>query len=196
MKNPIIIKGFPQDNSSVIPFGNQPFYSEGFIVRFFKKDGSSWVGNFRVGGTELFGIYNLTNENEILVLAHGECYLIDIENQKLIKEIGGQYDSLIKDSENSFILSNGINVTIINPAGEVWNSGRISWDGIKNLKLDIDTLSGLSYDPMNKNKEWIPFFLNLKTKELKGGSYRQYEFKPISDNVSGVKKKPWWKNFF
>ena len=196
MKNPIILKGFPQDDSFVIPFGNQPFYSEGFVVHFFKNDGSSWIGNFRARGTELFGIYNLTNENEVLVFARGECYLVDIENQKLIKEIGGQYNSLIKDSEETLILSNGTNITTINPSGEIWNSERISWDGIKDLKLDIYTLSGLSYDPMNKNKPWVPFSLNLKTKKLKGGSYQQYELKPISNNVSSVKIKPWWKNFF
>ena len=94
------------------------------------------------------------------------------------------------------ILSNGTNITTINPSGEIWNSERISWDGIKDLKLDIYTLSGLSYDPMNKNKPWVPFSLNLKTKKLKGGSYQQYELKPISNNVSSVKIKPWWKNFF
>jgi hypothetical protein len=175
-------------------FGNQPSYSEGFVVRFFKKDGTSWIGNFGSGSSKVMGIYPLTNKDEVLVFAYGTAYILNIESQKLLKSFGYNYDQLIHTSDGVMILSDFTNITTVAANGGVWHSERISWDGIKDLKLEGNIVSGLSYNPMNKNMEWVPFSLDLKTKELKGGSYNKYEFDPISENVSRMKRKPWWKN--
>jgi hypothetical protein len=54
----------------------------------------------------------------------------------------------------------------------MWVSERISWDGIKDLKVDGSVVSGMAYDPTNKNKEWVEFSVDLQSRAIKGGSYR------------------------
>jgi hypothetical protein len=73
-------------------------------------------------------------------------------------------------------------LTIVEPNGEYWNTERISWDGLKEIKYKNRIVSGLSFDPMYDADEWIEFSYNLDAKTLNGGSFHRY------DN-----RKPWWK---
>ncbi len=54
-----ILKGFPQSGEKIVSYGNQPFHSEGAIIRFFKSDKTTWIGNFNPGYTELTQIERL-----------------------------------------------------------------------------------------------------------------------------------------
>ena len=51
---------------------------------------------------------------------------------------------------------------------------------------------------MYDKEEWVKFVVDLETRKVTGGSYRQYEFKPVGQNVESVHrkqglKKNWWK---
>jgi hypothetical protein len=168
-----LLDGFPQTREVVLSFGNQPSYSQGFVVPFFKKDGTSWVGNFGPGSTKIAGLYPLAQKDMCLVFAHGIAYIVNTESQKLLKSFGYGYEQFIYAPTGAMILSDSTTITSVDTSGNVWHSERISWDGIKDLKLEGKIVAGLSYDPLNKEVEWVPFSLNLETKELKGGSYNK-----------------------
>lgn len=175
-----------------VPVSNddKEFYSQGFVVRFFKSDGSDWVANFELGLGGLSGVYDLPDKpNTFVVFANGTCYFMTPENTKPIKTIKGGFQQLFFSDSHQIILLDFIDVTIIETDGQHWNSERISWDGFKDIKLIGDNLSGLSYDPMDKSNEWIVFVFNIKTKQITGGSYRRYEFTPVSENVESIKRK-------
>ena len=91
----------------------------------------------------------------------------------------------------SILLSDDIGVEIINDKGIEWTSPRISWDGIEDLKLNGNVLTGLSYDPTDEIVEWKTFEINLSTKEIKGSIYKQNY--TISKKLKN--QKPWWKIF-
>ena len=53
---------------------DEPFYSEGFAVRFYKTDGTEWVANFQPGWTDLKTIIKFADTTNLLVIAFGTCY--------------------------------------------------------------------------------------------------------------------------
>ena len=53
-----------------------PFYSEGYVVRFYKKDGTSWVANFNTGWANFSGIYDFPEFERMVIFAFGHCYIM------------------------------------------------------------------------------------------------------------------------
>jgi hypothetical protein len=168
-----ILPGFPQSQERILEFGGQPHYSEGFIVRFRRPDGASWIGNFRRGQTDLNGVYPLSSNSQIMVFADGNGYLLDLGTEKLVREVGHGYcQNVVPSVDGKIVISNLTQIIVIESAGEIWVSERISWDGIKDLRVDGSVVSGMAYDPTNKNKEWVEFSVDLQSHAIKGGSYR------------------------
>lgn len=153
----------------------EAFYSEGFPVRFFRPDGTTWVANFEIGWTDLKGIYQLLGSSNLLVIAGGICYLMNPEDTKPISVFGVGYSSILIADDGRLILQDDISLTIIETSGDYWITERISWDGIKSLKLERDLVWGFSYDPMNSLDEWVVFTIDIKTRVLTGGSYNIYK---------------------
>ena len=164
---------------------NENYFSAGFPIRFFKNDKTNWVANFKPGWTELNEIFEIVNQSNLIVIAGGMFYLMNPENEKPIKAFGGGFERYLKSKNGKIILQDQTDLTVIEPNGEHWSSERISWDGIKNLKLIGNLISGLSYDPMNEENEWVEFELNIENRKVEGGSYRNYEYKKSETK--------WWK---
>lgn len=161
----------------------KPYSQEGFVVRFFKSDGSNWVANFETGWTKLRSVVELDGNENILVVSDGLCYLMSPDSEKPFEVFGIDFTELLDLDSNRSALCGGTDLTILEPDGTYWRSERISWDGFKDLTADGHVVHGLSYDPTNEAKASVPFTYNTITKELKGGSYNRYP----------IVKKPWWK---
>jgi len=164
---------------------NDNYYSEGIAIRFFKSDNTNWVANFKPGWTKLTEIFEIENQNDLIVIAGGMFYLMNPENEKPIKAFGGGFETFLKTKNGKIILQDQIDLTIIEPNNEIWHTERISWDGIKDLKLIKNFVTGLSYDPMDDKDEWVEFKFNIETREIEGGSYKRYEINKM--------KTKWWK---
>jgi len=169
-----ILQGLPPYGPMSIPITHTelPFYSEGFVVRFFNKDGTSWVANFEPGWTELYEVINYPNINKVLVIAGGACYIMDPSSQAPITKFGVLYKSILRVDDGRLILQDVTDVTVIETNLTFWDSERISWDGFQDITLDGHLLKGLSYTPTPQGENWIPFTLNIDTKVLTGGSFR------------------------
>lgn len=160
----------------------KPFYSEGFPVRFYKTDQCEWVANFQPGWTELKQIIEFDKTQDLLIIACGTCYLMNPNETKPIEVFGGFYSAIFKASADRLVLQDQTVLTIIEPDGTHWDTERISWDGLAEIKVENNLVSGLAYNPMHDSDEWVEFKYNLDTKTLTGGSYCSFEY-----------KKPWWK---
>jgi hypothetical protein len=154
-----------------VPKDGEPFYSQGFVVRFYKSDGSEWIANFAGGLDGVSDVYQLQEENKFAVFANGKCYIMSSEHTKPLDCFGIQFDTVFISNHHQLLAVDLTSLTVIEPNGEHWDSDRISWDGFKDLTLCEDILSGFSYDPMNAKKPWVPFTFNLKTRLVTGGSY-------------------------
>ena len=173
---------------------DEPYYSQGLAIRFYKDDNSDWVANFKPGWTGLNAIYEFENQKNVLVIAGGTCFIMNPNESKPIDVFGVGYETVIKTLDGRLILQDITDITIVEPNGEHWDTERISWDGLKDLKLEGNLITGLSFDPMYDKEEWVKFVLDLETRKVTGGSYRQYEFKTVESvhRKQGLKKN-WWK---
>jgi len=160
-----------------------PFYSEGYAVRFYKADQTSWVANFQPGWTLLKSVIDLINSSNVLVIAYGSCYVMNPDDTQPVSVFGVDYHEYFLSENGKVVLQGQTDLTIVEPNGDYWITERISWDGLKELKLENNILIGLSYDPMNDADEWMPFEYNIDKKILTGGSYNRHQFG----------KKSWWK---
>ena len=161
---------------------DEPYYSEGFPVRFYRSDGTNWVANFKPGWTELSEVFDLQGTPNLLVIAFGQCYLMNPEETKPISAFGGAYATAVKVHDGRIVLQDDTGLSIIESDGNYWHSDRISWDGLKISKVEGSVISGLAFDPMYDSDEWVDFTYDLDSKTLIGGSYGQ-----------SLKKRPWWK---
>jgi len=170
-----ILDGLPSYGPMYIPVSEngEQFYSEGFVVRFYKADGSDWVANFKPGWTDCCLVVDYPNSNRIVVIAHGQCYIMTPDEQTPIDTFGVDIKEAITTDDNKIVLLDDIYVMLMDDKGIIWQSERISWDGIKDVQLQDNILTGLSYDPIDRNNEWIPFSVDLETKRVSGGSYRR-----------------------
>ena len=164
----------------------EPFYSEGFVIEF-KNGNKTWIANFQKGLSDLNFTYEFSEER-VLVIAGGEAYFMNPKHKTPIKIFGSNYTKVIIYGQ-TLILSDNASIDFINEIGKMWESPRISFDGIYNLEIKNKILIGKSFDPMNDANEWIDFSINIETKEIRGGSYRKYYL----DSGEPKKKKPWWK---
>jgi hypothetical protein len=153
----------------------EPFYFQGFPVRFYKTDGTEWVANFHPGWTGLNRVIEFENTQNLLVIAFGTCYLMNPNDPKPISVFGAGFSRLYQASRNRLVLQDEISLTVIEPDGSHWNTERISWDGIEDMKVENNIVTGLSYRPMNDPAEWVPFTYDLDTKTLTRGSYHGYD---------------------
>ena len=172
-KNPIRYE-IIEDPYGKIPVlvGDKTLSTKGFQVQFSPPNESSWVGNFARGisDSKLDAVYELSSPI-FLIIAGGTAYIVNTEKKEILNEFGYGYENHVRTEEGGLVLADFTRITMINLDGTFWNSERISFDGIKDLKIQGDVVAGLSYYP--PDKKWIPFSYNLKTKELKDGSYKR-----------------------
>jgi hypothetical protein len=168
-----ILPGLPPYGPMYVNIPERTFSGEGKVIRFYKADGTSWVANFGGGIFGLTQVFDFPERNRLLVIVNGGAYLINPEVEREIEIFGGGIGQVIESPNGNLLCATETDILIIDTGNwHLWRSERISWDGIKDLKLERNILSGMSFDPTNSVQPWSPFSLNIETKEILGGSYR------------------------
>ncbi len=185
-----VLDQLPTHGPMYIPVAEngKKFYSEGYVVKFTKSDGSTWVANFKLGWANCCYTREYKT-GKVLVIANGMGYLMNPDSEIPEKTFGISIREVIPIDDEQLIFADDTKIELFDGSGIVWTSPRISWDGIRNLELNDSFLTGESYDPVNDADTWIDFRVNLVTKEIEGGSYRQH----FTDDGQPIKKKSWWK---
>lgn len=150
-----------------------PYYSAGFPVRFYRSDGTDWVGNFAPGWTKFNAVYELYNTNHLLVIAGGSCYIMDPDKESPVDTYGPDYYGAVQLPDGRTVLHSNLYLTIVGPDGSIWHTERISWDGIKDVCVHENIISGLALaiNSPNYDEEWVEFSYNLDSRELIGKAY-------------------------
>lgn len=188
-----VLNGLPPYGEMYIPISvdKEPFYSEGYVVKFKKSNGEEWIANFRPGWTDCTDIFDFPEHNLAVIIAGGQGYIINPDDQVPKMTFGVTIKNVIQKEDGSLICSDDIHILVLdNKSGELWKSDRISWDGIKDLSLTDDKLRGQTYDPTNSTQPWSHFELDLKNKEIKGGAFQNVETRKENTNTE---KKSWRK---
>jgi hypothetical protein len=167
-----IIEGLPPYGSPAIAFPANGFaqHREGLVVRI-EDAGNEWIGNFQPGLSSFSAVEVLPAAKHVLVVSGGAGYIVDPATQSLVREIGGAIIGLFRyESANLLVVNHqGIAFEAIGATGTVWKTGRISWDGFRNLRFATDEIVGEAWRPFG-SEEWVPFSVNILTGQVEGGA--------------------------
>jgi hypothetical protein len=143
---------------------------EGTVVSFQRRDGSTWVGNFQGGlGTET-AVREHPDSKRVLVIANGALYEVDPERAEPIAES----DCCVTEiwpipSTNTILLARDhIALMLWTAHGRAWDTGRLSWDGFRNVRIAGDRVEGEAWSAPGDS--WSPFRVDLRTGEFSGGA--------------------------
>ncbi|HLY90012.1 MAG TPA: hypothetical protein VKQ27_13605 [Acetobacteraceae bacterium] len=167
-----ILRGLPSYGPIACPFpeDGRGQFREGLAVKFWKKSGATWVGNFQRGFTSFDQVMNYPDGHLVIVIAGGDGYVIDPDLMKQTHKFGGGLTFAIELVDlNLVLIGDNIRVGTFTVDGPGWDSGRISWDGIRNIVVNGSSLSGEAYTPIDDC--WQAFGIDLLTGEVTGAVY-------------------------
>lgn len=182
-----ILPGLPAYGSMPLAFsaggwtGAWGGHREGFVVRFELESREPWVGNFQPGDGGWDGVLDHPNRQHLVVVAHGQGYVVDPEAHQLISTFPGNIQHVVHLPElGALVFSDGLGFEAMRKDGLWWQSPRISWDEIRNIKVEGTILRGEASVPGADGDEWVPFTLDLMTGHCEDGIYKEQMRRSIS----------------
>ena len=165
-----IEQGLPPYGPPALSFPDPDAFSEGLVVSFTTSSGEGWTGNFAKGYGLLDAVRDELGPAAMIVVARGTAYFLDV-GSKAASEITWGVDTIeFVASHNMMVIGNGLWFAAYGPSGRIWQSRRISWDGMRTLEISDQHIRGEAHSPMGP-PEWLPFRLEIASGDVDGGSY-------------------------
>ncbi len=119
------------------------------------------------------GIFACPDADWICVVAGGYAYLADVNRPDSVTLLPGKpVVEVVSAVQEGLLLFVGFQaVTAWSREGKAWETGRLSWEGLRVTGIDGGFLKGLGWDLM-KDVE-VEFSVNLETGEHTGGGWRR-----------------------
>ena len=163
------LPGLPPYGPLARAFGG-PQYREGLVVRFWTTGGETWVGNFHGGHGRAEGVVDHPDNRRVVVLASGQGYVVDPEAPNDVSIFAfGIHEFFALPEFNAILFVDDVELETINKEGRWWRTSRISWDGIRHIKIEGANLYGEAFTPVGEI--WVPFTVDLRTGECAGSAY-------------------------
>ncbi len=121
------------------------------------------------------GVWACPNPEWICVVAGGYAYLIDANDPARWEQLEYRPVTAVRaiagqgSGQGLLIFSGFHSLLAWGRAGKAWQTGRLTWDGIRITEVRGDTLYGLGWE-MKSDRE-LEFEVDLKTGEHRGGGY-------------------------
>ena len=117
------------------------------------------------------GVWSCPDPSWICVAAGGYVYLIDTRTPARWQQVEYRPVTAIRAApDHGILLFSGFHSLLAwGHAGKLWETVRLSWDGVRIISMEGDTLTGLGWD-MRTDQE-LPFEVDLKTGQHRGGGY-------------------------
>lgn len=166
-----VLPGLPPygELPKLISNSRSPAYREGVVVQFLAGTPEEWVGNFQRG----IGSFNFVamhpNGREVVVIAGGECYLIDPATQKFTSGVGDYIEACFPIPESgALLLSSGLSFSRLGPSGFEWSTCRLAWDGFQKIRVTSTQATG---EALHFDGSWHSFRVDLANGKAEGGAY-------------------------
>jgi len=185
-----VLPGLPPDGPMALPIGAGGWTGawgggrEGLVVRFYPDNSETWVANFQPGSSGWEGVLEHPNGKHLIVLASGQGYVVDPVAHQLVGTLSGSIQHVIELPDlEAIVFSDGLGFEAIKSDGIWWSSPRISWDEIRNIKVEGTILRGEASAPTGDGNTWMPFTLDLITGQCVDGVYaRAFSVGPAPDH--------------
>jgi hypothetical protein len=172
----IILEELPGGGEPLIyiPHGNPGVGRDGLIVRFFPQSSTDWTGVFAFGDmlpNGECGVFEGPGKNHLTVLAKGEAYIVAADNPKSFEQVNccPVVAVVLVPSHNMVLFHDFTDIAAYNETGLLWQTGRISWDGIEIVSIKNEQILGLAWDA--PNEKHVEFKVDLASGTHEGGAY-------------------------
>jgi len=145
-------------------------HREGLVLRVRPPHAEAWVGNFQRGLTSYDVVHLHPNSRDLVVVAGGEGYIVEPSSRRLIATFGGQICWSRSFVEHRLLLfHNGLWFDAHGSSGPLWQTRRLSFDGIRVRSIEWPWLRGEAWT--FDGDRWEPFAVDLRSGEASGGTY-------------------------
>lgn len=143
-------------------------FREGYVLKFERSSGESWVGNFQCGSGSYCGFLELHTER-VAVIAGGLGYVVDAIRTSTQHAFGGDIICLLPiQGSSDFLAIGNTDVERHSSTHMAWRSKRIAWDGIAEVQIEAGRLVGRAG---HFDGTWHSFEVDLLTGKHTGGAY-------------------------
>ena len=167
-----VLAGLPPYGALPTQFsaGGRGTHREGFVVRF-SGDGGDWVGNFQRGVTGFDVAVPHPDGHSVIVIAGGQGYIIEPSSRQATGTFGVDITGVIRNGAEQLIASTFTDLEAIGREGPQWRTRRLSWDGLRSLRVEDGELVGEGWTPAGD--QWIAFRVDLASGIAIGGAYTE-----------------------
>lgn len=166
-----ILRGLPPYGPMATPFPSEwgRLGGEGTVVEF-RAEAGAWVGNFQPGLGKLECAGDHPDGRHAIVMSAGDLWVVDPNERTAQLVLPGIEAAFEVQDPNGWIYSReGLALARLGPAGLIWHTRRLSWDGFAQLTILGAEMRGLAWSPFDD--QWQPFRVNIRTGMSRGGSY-------------------------
>lgn len=178
----IITDKLPDEGSRQFYFGEESGISgrHETIVRVWPKSGEPWFGIFPAGApgsnpVETTGIHVWPSTNRLFVVSKGRGYFVDGNDPDTWDEAHlSQITSFVTSSVNgTLVVCDQLRVAAYSAHGLLWKSAQISWNGIRELRITKEGVTGEAWDDLWSC--WVAFLIDARTGKHQGGATFSFE---------------------
>jgi hypothetical protein len=148
--------------------GGHGTHREGFVVQFGGRTGV-WVGNFQPGVTGFDVALAHPDGRSVIVVAGGQGYVIDPSSRQLTAIFGVDITGVIQNGAEQLVFSTFTNLEAFGRDGAQWRTRRLSWDGLRSLRVEGEDLVGEGWT--FAGDQWISFRVDLTSGTAVGGAF-------------------------
>lgn len=156
----------PGDGREVLyfPNGSTKGGRGGVAIRVVPDGGKEWYGIFeygRLSSNGVTGVWTMPRVDQVCVVSRGDGFIVNVSRPQDFSAITARpvLHILTATAVGLLIVADDTGVQAIGKNGLAWESGRVSSDGITDLKLKDGLVVGLGWDSPNQRER--PFSVDL-----------------------------------
>jgi hypothetical protein len=130
--------------------------------------GKSWVGVFAFGYSSppaFSRVVSSPDPDRLCVIANGAAYVVKSDEPELWDKIPviPVLDVRPLPEQGLIVFSDFTRLAAYRNNTLAWQSPRVCWDGLKIVRITLDAIEGVGYDPTNSITHERPFSVDLET---------------------------------
>lgn len=155
------------------PGGDQSGGGDGLLVRVYPQTGGTWVGVFKYGypsPNTLSGVFKWPDPDLMCVVSKGRGYVVNVHDPSRYSVISAfPITAMAPIPEKGLVIfCDFLKVVAYSSKGLVWETPRLSWDGLKLVDATPDVVIGEAWDAATD--QWVPFSIDVETGKHQGGA--------------------------
>jgi hypothetical protein len=160
------------------PGGTAESGGDGHIVQVVPHSNESWIGTFAFGNLSpkgKSGLYTWPDPEILCVVSQGQGYLVHVDeptNYEMIR-VDPVLDLIPVAARKIVVFANYTELIAYGKSGPEWVTDRLSWEGIKLIRVTTDYIEGEVWDPRVEAN--VGFKVDLSNGRHEGGSYKELD---------------------